>query len=107
MRKLNKNLQPDKRLSAVCGLYCPACSLFIGTHEDPERLASKAEQLGHSIDELKCEGCRSDKLCFFCKTLCVMKPCAADKGVDFCGECDEYPCNGIKEFQVARPAPYP
>ena len=24
--------------AAVCGLYCEACSLFIASHEDPERL---------------------------------------------------------------------
>lgn len=103
MEKLDKNVQPDKRLAAVCGLYCPACSLFIGTHEDPERLASLAAHMGRSVDELKCDGCRSDRLCFYCKTECKMKPCAAEKGIDFCGECDEYPCNELKTFQVERP----
>ena len=101
--KLDKNLQPDKALSAVCGLYCPACKLFIGTREEPEQLASLAQQIGKNVDELKCDGCRSDRLCFFCKTQCIMKPCAAEKGIDFCGECDEYPCDDIKKFQSARP----
>jgi len=28
----------NKTLTAVCGLYCEACSLFIGTNEDTDRL---------------------------------------------------------------------
>jgi len=30
--------ESDKILAAVCGLYCEACSWFIATTEDPERL---------------------------------------------------------------------
>jgi hypothetical protein len=30
--------ETGKNLAAVCGLYCEACSLFIATKEDPERL---------------------------------------------------------------------
>jgi len=29
--------------------------------------------------------------------------CAAEKSVDFCSECDEYPCEDLKEFQAAMP----
>jgi hypothetical protein len=31
MEKLDRNLQPDKKLAAVCGLFCPGCSLLIAT----------------------------------------------------------------------------
>ena len=34
----------NKTLAAVCGLYCEACSLFIGTNEDPARLLRIAKQ---------------------------------------------------------------
>lgn len=33
-----KNGQPDKRLAAVRGLFCPECRFYIGTEEDPKRL---------------------------------------------------------------------
>ena len=26
-------------MAAVCGLFCSACTFYIGTHEDPARLA--------------------------------------------------------------------
>ena len=32
-----------------------------------------------------------------------MAACAADKGLEFCGECEEYPCEELKQFQAERP----
>ncbi|HTG00792.1 MAG TPA: DUF3795 domain-containing protein [Nitrospirota bacterium] len=93
----------DKRLAAVCGLFCPACHVFIANREDPARLAAMARRFGRTIEELKCDGCRSENRCFFCETLCVMTKCAAKKGVDFCGACGEYPCPDLKEFQAKAP----
>ncbi len=96
-------VHPEKRLAAVCGLFCPACHVFIATQEDPRRLAALAKRLKRSVNELECNGCRSDKRCFFCKTLCTMAACASGKGVDFCGSCPEYPCAALKEFHSLAP----
>jgi hypothetical protein len=32
-----------------------------------------------------------------------MKKCAAAKGIDFCGDCPDYPCDELKEFQEKMP----
>lgn len=32
-----------------------------------------------------------------------MASCAAEKGIDFCGECTEYPCEDLKLFQAQAP----
>jgi hypothetical protein len=32
-----------------------------------------------------------------------MASCAAEKGVSFCSECDQYPCGELKEFQSQAP----
>ena len=32
-----------------------------------------------------------------------MSDCAAQKGIDFCVSCNEYPCDEIKRFQSAAP----
>jgi Protein of unknown function (DUF3795) len=92
----------DKKYAAVCGLYCEACSLFIATTEDPIRLKQLAEGFNVSEEEVKCDGCRSDKRGPYCK-VCKMSDCAAEKGIDFCVECSEYPCNDLKRFQFAAP----
>jgi hypothetical protein len=93
----------DIKLAAVCGLFCPSCSAYIGTTEDPERLKVSAARFGLPPEELECLGCRSEKRSFFCRTRCKMAACAADKGIDFCSECDEYPCAELKEFQSLAP----
>jgi hypothetical protein len=94
---------PNKRLAAVCGLFCPACTIFIGTREDPERLKMVAERVHRPVEELQCDGCRTEKRCYYCRERCKMAKCASDKGVDFCGECPEYPCEDLKVFQAEMP----
>lgn len=51
-------LQPDKSLAAVCGLFCPACTFYIGSTADPDRLKRLAERSQHPIiEEIECHGC--------------------------------------------------
>ncbi|MBI1919626.1 MAG: DUF3795 domain-containing protein [Geobacter sp.] len=92
----------DKKHAAVCGLYCGACSLYIGTTEDPERLTRLAARFGFSEEAAKCYGCRSEKRFPHCEN-CKMSACAAGRGIDFCSECAEYPCGHLKEFQTEMP----
>lgn len=93
---------PDKNLAAVCGLFCGACSLYIGTTEDPARLKPIADRRGRSEAEVICYGCRSDQRSYYCAT-CEKVTCAAQKGADFCGECPDYPCDNLKAFQAEMP----
>lgn len=93
----------DKKLAAICGLFCQACSLYIGTKEDPDRLKILAERFPYPVEELECLGCRSEKLGIFCRKFCKMKKCNAEKGIDFCVECSEYPCEELKAFQAQMP----
>ena len=94
--------QFDKQFAAVCGLYCQACSWFISTHEDPERLRRLGARFNYSEEESRCYGCRSGKRLPFCGK-CKMFACAAERGIDFCSQCDEYPCDDLKQFQSAMP----
>ncbi len=103
MKEKKSSAEPDKRLAAVCGLFCPACHVFIGTKEDPERLTVMAKRFQRPLEEMQCNGCRSEKRCFYCESKCIMSKCAAAKGVDFCGECAEYPCGELRAFQSEMP----
>jgi hypothetical protein len=101
--RTQKDPEEKKRLSAVCGLFCPSCTVFIGTKEDPRRLQALAERYKLPIEAWECEGCRSNKRSYYCENICKMAPCAAQKGIEFCGDCDEYPCEELKKFQAERP----
>jgi hypothetical protein len=92
----------DKKNAAVCGLYCEACSLFIATAEEPARLKGLAARFQLSEEAIRCYGCRSNKRWPYCEK-CKMFECATKRGIDFCIECDEYPCDDLKQFQAAMP----
>lgn len=93
---------PRKALAAVCGLYCEACSWFIATAEDPERLERMAEEFGTTPERCRCTGCRSNQRLAYCAD-CRMSACAAERGIDFCSRCEDYPCEILKTFQAAMP----
>jgi hypothetical protein len=88
--------------AAVCGLYCEACALYIGTHEDPAMLSFLAARLGQTEDETRCDGCRAERRSKYCQS-CTLFTCAAGRGHDFCVECSDFPCDDLKAFQCERP----
>ncbi len=100
----NNNLQNkvDKKLSGVCGIFCPACIVYLDTQENPERLKWLADRMGCTVKEMECNGCRSDKLSNHCQK-CNFTSCAKKKKVEFCIECSEYPCDDLKVFQNDKP----
>lgn len=100
--KFKDTLQPTKKYAAVCGLFCPSCTIFIATHEDPARLKRLADDEEENLDEYRCEGCRSERRIGACKT-CKILECASIRDISFCGECSDYPCKVIDEFQAAMP----
>ncbi len=101
--KTKNDFHPEKKLTAVCGLFCPSCTVFIGTAEEPERLKGIAE-IYHTTPEVwECHGCRSEKRSYFCENNCKMVECAAERGIEFCVECEEYPCNELRTFKAQRP----
>ncbi|MBN1596394.1 DUF3795 domain-containing protein [candidate division FCPU426 bacterium] len=93
---------PDQRKAAVCGLFCPACTLYIGTQEDPERLKRLAQGFGRPVAEVACDGCRAERRCWYCRA-CALAACAAKRNIEYCDACGEYPCQNLRQFQAARP----
>lgn len=104
-----------KRILGPCGLNCINCIAFEGG-----RIQEKAENLKellgenfsryatlfaeiepvfdnyHCFSELldhlsegRCTGCRNGEPLF---NNCQVKDCVAEKGVDFCFQCDQFPC---------------
>lgn len=98
--------RPDPRatpaIAAVCGLYCEACSIFLASRDDPARLAALAARMGWTVEDTYCEGCRGDRRTVYCRT-CAFVPCAAEKGIEFCGECEQFPCAELVTFRDERP----
>ena len=85
------------RFDTYCGLYCGACELMNAFRAGKQK--EMAEQWNMDPEDIKCYGCKSGDESCWCND-CEFKRCAIEKGVDFCGECTEYPCKMLKDFQA-------
>jgi len=93
-------MEDKKRFAAPCGLYCGVCGIYIA-HKDnnmkfKERLAGV---YGVNVEDIRCEGCLADDVFFYCRT-CPIKSCVAEKGIEGCHQCDEFPCKLIDDFPM-------
>lgn len=74
----------DNNLAAPCGIYCGACRQYLLLKKN------LLEERGYKTG---CKGCRiRNKKCVF-----IRRDCAAlrNKEIDFCYECDEFPCQKL------------
>lgn len=101
-------MEVNQDFLAPCGLYCGVCGVYYATRdENPaflEKLLnvyqSKIPGIEHlTADGLRCKGCLSDTVSFFCRT-CNIKSCTREKGIAGCHECDDFPCQHIDNFAV-------
>lgn len=96
LRAVFDEREVDPQLGGVCGLYCGACPIYRAwVEQDAERLEVLARAYGVSIERLMCTGCRTPgTFCFGGE--CEIKGCAQAKGVAFCADCDEFPCDRLQ-----------
>ncbi len=88
-----------ERFDAYCGLYCGACPIMVANIKgEVEEKAAKWEM---DAKDIVCRGCKTEVNAVYC-TDCVMRLCARDRDLDFCVECEDYPCNSFETFQRDR-----
>ena len=74
-------------LIAPCGMDCSVCSSFLALEHD---IKSKGVKMPY------CKGCRPrDKKCAFLKKRCEN---LLNQEIEFCYECQEFPCNNLKHI---------
>lgn len=89
--------------SAICGLFCESCGIFIATKEQNEaELERIATMMKTKKEEIKCNGCRSRVLSPHCRD-CDFKKCSSEHNVINCEDCTHYPCDKLKGFQKQMP----
>lgn len=83
-----------------CGLYCGVCGILIADRDDNIKFKEKlATVYNLPVEEIHCDGClaEGDNVFKYCR-VCPIKACAAEKGMDGCHLCEEFPCSHIDEF---------
>ncbi|TKJ44407.1 hypothetical protein CEE36_01305 [candidate division TA06 bacterium B3_TA06] len=87
------------RYDTYCGLNCGACAVLVANERADEEWIKKAAEMEKcKPEDLRCMGCKTDVTAVFCAD-CGMRLCAREKGVEFCFECDSYPCKTISDFR--------
>ncbi|MBN1333586.1 MAG: DUF3795 domain-containing protein [Synergistales bacterium] len=79
---------------APCGIDCVNCPLH--EHNITEEMKNRlAAMMGKAPQEMICQGCRSDKRAVICPVDCPTLTCSREKGVDFCFQCPDFPCEKL------------
>jgi len=93
----------DTALAGACGLYCGACPVYrMYKDQDTERLERAAREVFHCRPEdIRCEGCRGP-LDRRWSPDCRFVACAQERGVAFCHECADFPCDELSAFSAER-----
>jgi len=103
-------MEAKKEMIAVCGLDCSSCDIRKASHdsEAARRLVAWFKKEGwlkenEGIEEaikrnMYCNGCRSDRSVHWSPDCWILKCCVDEKRLDFCYECDIFPCEKLVEW---------
>ncbi len=89
-----------RNLTSPCGLPCFHCVCYLAK-ENPEIREKVAAVLGIHPDKAICNGCRPQKgrITFLNpEETCKLFLCAEEKGIDFCHECSDFPCERFQPY---------
>ena len=89
-----------RELTAPCGLDCFNCPMYLANENDELR-AAIAKRQGLSFDEAVCSGCRAHggQIPFLgMNEPCNVYRCISGKGIDFCSECGDFPCDHLHPY---------
>jgi hypothetical protein len=89
------NSVTKRSLTAPCGLDCFNCEIYEGNITDEFKKAF-ASEIQKDPEEVACLGCRLEKGCKHLGQPCETLKCVEDKGLEFCFECGEFPCEKLQ-----------
>jgi hypothetical protein len=90
-----------------CGMVCRGCPVYwVSMEQDGERRKRMQAEIARISNEMYktklaaedvtgCGGCKGDSDQMFCKD-CAIRPCAAEKGIENCAHCNDYPCDKLE-----------
>ena len=85
-------------MTAPCGLACFNCVVYLA-NEDEEIRNRVAKQFNMEPEDVGCKGCRAEGgNCPVLPTKCRVYPCAEQKGVKFCCDCNDFPCDLLHPY---------
>lgn len=83
------------RYDAPCGLYCGACGTILADKAGSVDILAK--EWGMQPGQLVCHGCKTGTT-----GDCTFRDCVASKGIEYCFQCDTFPCDELVRFRNDR-----
>lgn len=85
-------------MTAPCGLDCFNCNAYsANTNDKLRKVISK--KLGIPFEKATCQGCRNENgNCAIIPMNCNVYPCAKERGVNFCCDCQDFPCDYLHPY---------
>ena len=88
------------QMTSPCGLDCFNCGMYLA-NADAQLKKEIAEKFGLPYEKASCQGCRNAGgiMAFWdCTEPCDAYRCTTDKGLTFCYECSEFPCDHLHPY---------
>jgi hypothetical protein len=101
------DIDTAKKMTSPCGLPCFHCPAHLALTE-PEIRKRMSEALNIPEEKATCEGCRPQEGRIELLTphaQCKIYECVTERKIDFCNECDNFPCDRFQPY--ADKANYP
>lgn len=89
-----------RQMTAPCGIDCFNCALY-AARENEKLRNIVAKSMNLSFEEAFCNGCRNqDGKCVAHSVTepCNVYKCITKKGIDFCFECNDFPCDFLHPY---------
>lgn len=81
-------------VTAFCGIDCWNCQMF-HTNLTDEMVEHFTKNYNKTREEITCLGCKLQGGCPLMGNTCQTRSCVTAKGLDFCSDCDEFPCKNL------------
>ena len=92
------------RIIAVCGLVCNDCIAYIATQKNDDKMreevveAWSTEKERLKLEDVDCDGCTVGKRLYDFCSVCEVRKCGLEKGIENCAYCDKYPCEKLEKL---------
>ena len=91
------------KFSSVCGIYCETeCCIYKAYKKDNKSMRRQIAAIlfkdPERWPEVRCDGCKGEKAISWDQT-CPVRKCAYQNNLEFCIECQQYPCMLLQKRQ--------
>ena len=86
---------------SLCGLDCSKCKIYLAPNNSKiaQRLVRIFDKMWEDVspEDFHCSTCRGEISECWTSECWIRDCCVKDKKLDYCYQCQDFPCNGLNE----------